>query len=81
MTGGSKLEQSFGKAICQCVSRILKALLLFYFIIVLYLRNYPRGTWVVQLVGRLTLDFGLGCDLGTVGLSSMSDSTLSTESA
>ena len=28
-----------------------------------------RGTWVAQLVEQVTLDFGLGHDLGVLGLS------------
>lgn len=36
----------------------------------------PRGTWMAQLVERLTLDFSLSYEFGVVGSSPASGSTL-----
>lgn len=44
-------------------------------------RTDSQGTWMVQLVKQLTLDFGSGRNLRDLGLSLESGSTFSKESA
>ena len=44
-------------------------------------KNHLRGTWVVQLVERPTLDFGLGHDPRVMGSSPKSGFVLSVEPA
>ena len=46
-----------------------------------HLNFHDRGSWVVQSVERLNLDFGSGHDPRVGGLSPMSRSMLSMESA